>query len=282
VRNRNANIFLRGTAIFLLIIATVLTISSLVGYSRQRNNYPSGMTMGGVPIGGLDPQAASQRVLQVYKTPIQIQYNGDNIQIDPTSVGFQLDIDSMLAAADLSRTGGAFWGGFWDYLWNRNPTPEAIPLRATIAEDRLRAYLQTEIAPRYDQPPSAAQPIPGSTSFTPGQPGLVLDIDSAVPLLEDALRSPTNRSVSLTSTKNSAATRPTLQNLDILMKQVVTTSGFDGVIGVDMDRKSTLLSIKGRTYRWFLMLRSRLRALSKYPSWFRILSNMALHLWTIR
>ena len=234
MRNRNTNIFLRGTAIFLLIIATVLTISSLIGYSRQRNNYPPGMTMGGVPIGGLDPQAASQRVLQVYKTPIQIQYNGDIIQIDPTSVGFQLDIDSMLAAADLSRTGGAFWGGFWDYLWNRDPTPEAVPLRATISEDRLRAYLQTEIAPRYDQPPSVAQPIPGSPNFTQGKPGLALDIDRAVPLLEDALRSSSNRSVSLTSTQNAAATRPTVQNLEILMKQIVATSGFDGITGVYM------------------------------------------------
>ena len=52
MRNRNTNIFLRGAAIFLLIVATVLTISSLVSYSRQRNNYPAGMTMGGVPIGG--------------------------------------------------------------------------------------------------------------------------------------------------------------------------------------------------------------------------------------
>jgi beta-lactamase class A len=234
VRNRNTNIFLRGAAIFLLIIATVITISSLVGYSRQRNNYPPGMTMGGVPIGGLDPQSASQRVLQVYKTPIQIQYAGDTIQIDPTSVGFQLDIDSMLAAADLSRTGGAFWGGFWDYLWNRDPTSESIPLRATIIEERLRAYLQTEIEPRYDQPPTAAQPIPGTTSFTPGKPGQQLDIDRAVPLLEDALRSPTNRTAALPSTQNAVASRPSLQNLEILMKQVVSTSGFDGVTGVFM------------------------------------------------
>jgi beta-lactamase class A len=234
VRNRNTNIFLRGAAIFLLIVATVLTLSSLVSYSRQRNNYPPGMTMGGVPIGGLDPQSASQRVLQVYKTPIQIQYAGDTIQIDPTSVGFQLDIDSMLAAADLSRTGGAFWNGFWDFLWNRDPTPVAVPLRATITEDRLRAYLETEIAPRYDRPPTAALPIPGSTSFTPGQPGQLLDIDRAVPLLEDALRSPTSRIVALTSTQNAGAARPSLQNLEILMKQVVTTSGFDGVVGVYM------------------------------------------------
>ena len=70
MRNRNTNIVLRGTAIFLLIVATILTISSLVAYSRQRNSYPPGMTIAGVPVGGLDPQAASQRILQVYNTPI--------------------------------------------------------------------------------------------------------------------------------------------------------------------------------------------------------------------
>lgn len=234
MRNRNTSIFLRGTAIFLLIIATLLTIASLVGYSRQRNNYPPGMTIGGVPVGGLDPQAASQRVLEVYNTPIEIHYGGAIIQVDPALVGFQLDIESMLAAADLSRTGGAFWGGFWDYLWNRDPTPIAVPLRAAISEERLRAYLQTEIAPRYDQPATPAQPIPGSTSFTPGQPGKTLDIDRAIPVIEDALRSSTNRSATLASTQNAAAARPTLSDLEILMKQIVTTAGFDGIIGVYM------------------------------------------------
>lgn len=234
VRNRNSNIILRGTAILLLSIAIVLTTSSLVGYSRERNNYPSGMTIAGVPVGGLDPQAASQRILEVYNTPIEIQYGGGNIQVNPTILGFQLDTESMLAAADLSRTGSSFWSGFWDYLWNRDPKPVPVPLRATITEERLRAYLQTEVAPRYDQPPTSAQPVPGSTSFTPGQPGQMLDIDRAVPLIEDALRSPTSRSVALASTQNVSAARPTLQNLEILMKQLVTTSGFDGVIGVYM------------------------------------------------
>jgi beta-lactamase class A len=233
VRNRNSNILLRGTAIFLLIIAIVLTIVSLVGYSRQRNSYPAGMTIGGVPVGGLDPQTASQRVLQVYNTPIEIQYAGGVIQVDPTLVGFELDMDSMLAAADLTRTGGAFWGGFWDYLWNRDPTPVPVPLRATIAEERLRTYLQLEVAPRYDQPPELAQPIPGTTSWTPGKPGQTLDIDRAVPLIEDALRSPSNRTVTLAFTQNAVA-RPTLQNLEIQMKQVIGTSDFDGSIGVYM------------------------------------------------
>jgi beta-lactamase class A len=234
VRNRNASVFLQVTAICLLIIATFLAIYSLISYSRQRNNYPLGMTIGGVPVGGLDARGASQRVLQVYNMPLEIRYGGGVIQVDPPVIGFQLDVDSMLAAADLGRTGGNFWGGFWDYLWNRDPTANAVPLRATISEERLRAYLQTEISPRYDQPATPAQPIPGSTSFTPGVPGQSLDMESAVPLIEDALRSPTNRSVTLSGVRNAAAARPTLKNLEILMKQIVTTSGFDGLIGMYM------------------------------------------------
>ncbi len=234
MRNRNTNILLRGTAIFLLIVATILTISSLVAYSRQRNSYPPGMTIGGVPVGGLDPQAASQRVLQVYSTPVEIQYGGGTIQVEPSTLGFQMDMDSMLAAADLVRTGGQFWGGFWDFLWNQDPAGQAVPLRATISEERLRAYLQTEVGPRYDQPSTPAEPVPGTTTFTPGKAGQTLDLDRAVPLIEDALRSPSSRVVTLTSIQNAAAARPTFQNLEILMKQLVTTSGFDGAIGVYM------------------------------------------------
>ncbi len=234
MRNRNTNIVLRGTAIFLLIVATILTISSLVAYSRQRNSYPPGMTIAGVPVGGLDPQAASQRILQVYSTPVEIQYGGGTIQVEPQILGFQMDVDSMLAAADLARTGGVFWAGWWDYLWNRDPSAQAVPLRATIAEDRLRAYLQTEVAPRYDSPSTPAQPIPGTTTFRPGQPGQTLDVERAIPMIEDALRSPSSRIVTLVSTQNATAGRPTLQNLEILMKQQVTGSGFGGAIGVYM------------------------------------------------
>ncbi len=233
MRNRNANILLRGTAILLISFAVIMTIVSLISYSRSRNFYPTGMTIGGVPVGGLDPQEASQRVLQVYSTPIQINYAGAIIQADPTLIGFQMDMESMLAAADLSRTGGSFWGGFWDFLWNRTPPADAIPLRATIAEDRLRAYLQADIAPRYDKPPVPAQPVPGSTDFTPGQPGQTLDIDKAIPLIENALQSPTSRVINLSSVKGVTA-RPTLQNLEILLKQNIASAGFDGVIGLYM------------------------------------------------
>ena len=116
MRSRNTNVILRGGSILLLLGAVVLAVTALVGYSRQRNSYPPGMTIAGVPVGGLNPAEASQRLLEVYTTPIEAQYAGSLIQIAPELVGFNLDVDSMMAAADLVRTGGSFWSGFWDYL----------------------------------------------------------------------------------------------------------------------------------------------------------------------
>ena len=229
MRNRRSIPILRGISIAILSVALVLTVIALVGYSRQRNNYPGGMTIGGVSVGGVNPQIASQRVLQVYSSPVEVQYGAATIHLEPSVVGFELDLDSMIAAADLERTGGAFWRGFWNYLWNRDPDPVEVLLRSTITEDRLIAYLQNEIAARYDEPPTPAQPIPGGTSFLPGTPGKVLDIDRAVRLIEDTLRSPNNRTVVLSFTQSSAA-RPTMENLEILLKQIITTSDFDGVM----------------------------------------------------
>lgn len=231
MRNRRSIPILRGISIALLSIALVMTVISLIGYSRQRNNYPGGMKIGGVEVGGVDPQIASERVLQVYSSPIEVQYGEASIHVEPSVVGFELDIESMIAAADLERTGGDFWGGFWNYLWNRDPNPVEVPLSATIAEDRLIDYLQNEIAARYDEPSTPAQPVPGSTNFSPGVPGQTLDIERAVRLVEDTLRSPNNRTVVL-SFQRSAATRPTMQNLEILLQQNITVADFDGVMGV--------------------------------------------------
>ena len=222
---------MRGISIAFLSIAIVITIVALIGYSRTRNNYPNGMTIGGVPVGGVNPQIASERVLQVYSSPIEVQYGDAIIQIDPSVVGFELDMDSMIAAADLARTGGSFWGGFWDYLWNREPDAVEIPLSASVTEERLVAYLQNEISARYDEPPTPAQPVPGSTAFTAGEPGRVLDVQRAVRLVEDTLRSPNNRIVVL-SYQQSAPARPTIQNLEILLQQNILVAEFDGVIGL--------------------------------------------------
>lgn len=86
---------------------------------------------------------------------------------------------------------------------------------------------------RYDQPPEASIPLPGTTSFQSGNPGTVLDMDRAVVLIEDALRSPNARVVNLTYSQVKPP-RPSLVNLEVLLKQIVDVSGFDGVVEMYM------------------------------------------------
>ena len=198
MKTRNTSfIFFRIISLLFVVAAVALTLSQLINYSRERNNYPAGMTVGGVAVGGVDARTASERVLQVYAQPVEMQYAGEIIHITPAQVGFSVDIESMIAAADLVRTSSSFWGGFWDNLWNRPRPASAVPLRASLDSEQLYVYLETEISARYDEPPSVAQPVAGSVNFVAGQSGQELNINRAQTLIEEALASPKNRTVSL-------------------------------------------------------------------------------------
>jgi beta-lactamase class A len=189
------------------------------------------MTIAGIKVGSTDPQTASQRLLQVYaNTPVEIRLGDQIIQMDPSSAGYAINLDSMLAAADYERTGGAFWLGFWDYLLNRQPAPVEIPLIDTLNREQLVAYLQNEIAARYDTPAVPAQPMAGSTQFQAGVPGQSLDIERAAILIEDALRSSSSRSITLPFS-NVKPPRPSVENLQIQIQQIIDLAGFDGIVG---------------------------------------------------
>ena len=232
VRNRSIFITLRWIAVLLIFLAVGLTVFELIRYSRIRSSFPPGMVIGGIPVGGLDQQHAAERLLQAYTAvPVEVRYRDASIQIKPSVIGFDLDTQAMIAAADLERLQQPFWSGFWDFLWNRLPSPTEVPLRAAYSEDRLRAYLTNEVASRYDQPPEAAVPVAGSSTFEPGKVGTILDIDRAVTLIDAALRSPSARVVNMAFEKITPP-RPPFQNLDIMLKQKIETSSYSGLIEV--------------------------------------------------
>ena len=225
-----------------IFAAVLLTVFQLVSYSRIRNNFPPGMVIAGVPSGGLTQQEAAERLTQAYGVPVELRYQNAIIQIKPALVGFNLDMTAMLAAADLQRINQPFWSAFWAYLWGNLPKPEDVPLIATISEDRLRNYIQTDIAPRYDQPPTPAMPVAGSINFSNGNPGTTLDLDRAVVLIKTALRSSSSRIVNL-SYNRSTPPRPSFTVLTTMLKQVIDVDGYDGIAEIylkDLDSGNEL------------------------------------------
>lgn len=221
----------RWIAIILITLTLVLTTIQLISYSRIRTNFPLGLQVAGVPVGGLNYERAAERIYTVYRSPIEVLYAGHPIQIRPAVLGFEPVVESMLAVADNQRVTEPFWKGFWDYLWNRQIEIIDIPLNANYNEALIREYLSSEIATRYDQPASSPKPIPGSTEFEAGDPGSQLDYERSVLQVIDALKSPTNRRVNLIL-KSAAIPNPSMADLEIMLKQVIDTSGFDGIVEI--------------------------------------------------
>ncbi|MEA2008423.1 MAG: serine hydrolase, partial [Chloroflexota bacterium] len=219
------------------------TTLQVVRFSNLRTNYPQKLEIAGVPVGGLNRQETAQRLLETYSLPVEMRYGDSVIHMPPSVAGFELDMESMLAAADLERTKQPFWAAFWDFLWGRKAQAASIPLRATYSETRLRTYLEEEVAPRYDKPPISAHPQAGTVNFEPASYGTELNIEQAVLSIERALYSHKDRSATLPK-KQTNPSRPSLQNLEVLLKQTITNvNEFEGTVGLYLFHLDTLEEI---------------------------------------
>ncbi|MBM2843123.1 MAG: hypothetical protein HW404_960 [Anaerolineales bacterium] len=227
--SRGPNV-LRLISIGLLVASLALVIIELIAFSRDRARLPESLSVAGVDVGGLDQTEAIERLLQVYSAPIEVVYRDQVIQISPAAAGFRLDTEALMGAAELERTGTDFWSGFWDFLWNRPSEPVRVPVKAEFSRGQLETVLR-DIAARYDEPPTLAQPIPGSTNFSPGQPGILLDIARAGELVGEVMSEPRTRRVVL-PVASGIAPRPDFQTLQTLLLQNIDLAGFDGVAAV--------------------------------------------------
>jgi len=221
----------RWIAITLAVLAAILLVIQLIQFSRIRAGFPPGTLIGGIAVGGLNQQQAADRVTQAYNNPIELVYKDQLIQVKPSQLGFDLNVETMIAAADQQRVRLPFWSSFWDYLWNRSPVAHDTPLSATVDENQIRLFLMNEISARYDQNPESSQPIPGTINFLLGKPGVVLNVDKSIAVVEQVLQTPFNRSAELIIGEVKPP-RPSLENLEILIKQIIDKSNFDGLTEV--------------------------------------------------
>lgn len=232
IRMKNFTL-VRWIALALIIAAVLLTILQLVVYSRLRSTFSTGTTIGGVDVSSLTADEAATRITQAYAVAVEMHYGNDVIQAKPATLGFSLDLAGMMAAADQARVASPFWSGFIDYLFNRLPAAQEIPLRANIDLATMRAYLAHEIAARYDRDAEAFTPVPGTVNFQTGTPGRQLDVENSLELVSTALKSPTARVVNL-ATVQTASSRPSLAALKVLLQQIVDADNYVGQVEMYM------------------------------------------------
>ena len=237
MRSRGSFSFLRWGSLVLILLAVVVTTLQLVRFSRLWINFPTNLSIAGVPVGQLTRQQAAERLLTIYSQPVELYYNDAIIHLDPKQwVSTWILIPCWL---QLNRNAPALiLGSLLELFMGSTVSSVDIPLRATYSEDRLRTYLQTEIATRYDQLPTPAIPVVGTTNFQAGTSGSELDIERAIPLIEAALFSTNQRSIVLPIKKTSPS-HPTFQNLEVLLRQTIDLSGFDGIIGIYVEDLQT-------------------------------------------
>lgn len=214
-----------------LLAAVALLISQVITYRAVSGVYPAGMTIAGIPVGGLSQEQAVARLVSVYDLPVEGWYNGGAFQLIPSRAGFVLDLNEMIRQADNETAQGGYASGLWNYLWRRQVNATDIPLVTIVDEAQLRRYLEQEIAPRYDLPGMPAAPVPGDVIFTGGTPGSGLDVDAALPLLLSAMSSLDDRVVEL-PVRDIQPPAPPLEHLEIMLQQILLVDGFDGIAEV--------------------------------------------------
>ena len=220
-------LFIRLLSILTLIAAGVLVYLQWARFNQEPAVLPPGSNVAGIPLGGLEREEALQRVQQAYTQPVEARINGASFWLDPLQAGFQLNFDRMLPQPPAQDR----WQSFRDYLWERRAPPLKTELDWSYDPDALRAYLEDDVAPRYNLAAMPPAPLPGRIGFQPGQIGVMLDIDASIPLIAGVLPVLSNRTVDLPTLRIDPPA-PSLANLPVMLKQSLRSAGFEALADV--------------------------------------------------
>ncbi|MCC7355950.1 MAG: serine hydrolase, partial [Anaerolineae bacterium] len=215
---------------FLIVIAVaaLFLFTQARRFSQAQGVVPAGVTLAGIAVPGRAADEVAVALTAAFQQPVAVYYAEQRVILRPESIAFKVDTRAMLKEAEQYRGGWYFVAAFLGDLIG-NPTPVTdVPLRYTVDEAALNRWL-TDLASRYDRPPRPPQVLVGDLSFSPGEPGLQLDVKASLPLVRQALGAIGERRADLVLVKKPAPA-PTLAVLDELFK--AQADEFPGVVSI--------------------------------------------------
>jgi beta-lactamase class A len=224
-------------SLLLLVGAGAVFTYELMRFTQRADQIAADVTVAGVQVGGLAPPQAITRWEQAYAQPVVLYYADSPILLDPASVGFRTNSDTMVAAARSAIEKEAdYWSRFVTYLTGQQSQQTVnVPLDADYQQNLLEQFLN-DVAARYDRPPGTPSYDVNTLTFRPGAQGYILDVEKALPLVDAALHDPIHRTVVL-PVSDSDASKP---NIDTLREMVVAYLDAQGFI---YDGQTTVASV---------------------------------------
>jgi len=212
--------------VLFILSALVMVLNEYNRFSDQEVVFPGGSRVAEVPVGGLDFDAAVERVTDFYNTPIELVIEDSRVHVQPDDLGFTID-PAELVSEGMAQIETVT---FWVFLQRQgNPSePIAVPLAASVDEAQVRAFLEEQIVPRYMEPGIPTTPIPGTTNFTLGKPSQNLSTDQAVEDIQAALLSPTTHQVTV-GIEEGEIPQVSIETLSAFLLHNLVWIGFDGL-----------------------------------------------------
>ena len=232
-RRRQASFVRWLPAIFgglFLVFALLISIFDYAAFRQPQAAYPAGVSVEGIPLGGLTPAQAEARLAEAFSVPVELRYQQARIQFSPSELGFRPDYAATLAQIDANLPGKSWFR----HLWGKSEALGTLdlPLVAEVDLQQVETLLTHVVASRYDQPATAVMPILYTTNYEQGQPGFALqDKPAAAEAIRNALLSPDKRVVDL-DVRESSALPLDRANLEIFLKQTIQLEKFNGLIEI--------------------------------------------------
>jgi lipoprotein-anchoring transpeptidase ErfK/SrfK len=186
------------TGVVLALAGIVVSGAGASAYFWDRSQadvISRGVTIGGVPVGGLEAAQARSlleaRFAARLRQPVELVRGGRTFTVRPTTTGLKLDVDRMVdAAVDASRAGGLYERVRRAIL--KKSLTVAIPLSASLSQPQLSAVAD-RVAQAIDTPAKSARLVPKPLAVgirvTPSRWGVAVDQPKLVGALTSALTS---------------------------------------------------------------------------------------------
>jgi len=222
--------------VFFLLTVIILGGAWLyTNWKSSQTMLPPGVTINGLPMGGMTREQALNAIALAYTRPITVYY-ADKLTplLLPEMVELALDEEATAQNLDkvlVARTGVQ---GFLTYLMDQvlrnEPEAQEVSAVVTYSRERVDAFL-ARAAQKYDRPPQSAVLLPEAGTFRPPQDGTTLNIQASLPLLIKAIlaAAPEDRVVRLV-----VDIEPAPEASIIILRQAldVALRDFDGVVGI--------------------------------------------------